>query len=87
MFWTYNTTSPQIDIILCKEVYCMDFVIFANIKLIIVLGGQIITVAHNNFLVAQDLTLQELLDQENVLQELKAQNLKLIELYVCLSFI
>ncbi|XP_065210136.1 serine/threonine-protein phosphatase 6 regulatory subunit 3-B [Planococcus citri] len=45
MFWTYNTTSPQIDIILCKE----------------------------------ELTLYELLDQENILQELKTQNLKLIE--------
>lgn len=71
MFWAYNA-SPQIDSILCKEVTYLE------------MCSKLIKFAGNGKLYArsslQDLTLYELLDQENVLQELKAQNLKLIEL-------
>lgn len=80
MFWKFNLmTTSHIDTLLDKEVNYVIYYIVTHVNFILELW---IFFSYIVLLFFQDVTLRELMDEEDILQECKSQNSKLIELWV-----
>lgn len=72
-------TTSHIDTLLDKEVNYVIYYIVTHVNFILELW---IFFSYIVLLFFQDVTLRELMDEEDILQECKSQNSKLIELWV-----
>lgn len=78
MFWKFNLmTTSHIDTLLDKEVNYVIYYIVTHVNFTLELR---IFFSYIVLLFFQDVTLRELMDEEDILQECKSQNSKLIEL-------